>query len=204
MYKLLLVLASAAALKRPQPQRALAVRGGEIDPLQVGKGIVLASGIYGAFDPPANGSVRDQGGGQGQRDDAFDGLVGIPRRAQPDMDSVVRRRLGLPAARRRRGDGVTRTPSPRLRRRRRGDGVMSYAISPFYRMASTDGRLPLGRVPPRRSACFGSSSARSTTPSGWRSVPLLATRPCGPSTNGHDGHLARERRAILPRSPECD
>ena len=37
MYKLLLVLASAAALKRPQ--RALAVRGGEMDPIQVGKGI---------------------------------------------------------------------------------------------------------------------------------------------------------------------
>ena len=54
MYKLLLVLASAAALKRPQPQRALAVRGGEIDPLQVGKGIVLASGIYGVFDPAGN------------------------------------------------------------------------------------------------------------------------------------------------------
>ena len=54
MYKLLLVLASATALKRPQPQRALAVRGGEIDPLQVGKGIVLASGIYGVFDPAGN------------------------------------------------------------------------------------------------------------------------------------------------------
>ena len=54
MYKLLLVLASAAALKRPAPQRALAVRGGEIDPLQVGKGIVLASGIYGVFDPAGN------------------------------------------------------------------------------------------------------------------------------------------------------
>ena len=54
MYKLLLVLASAAALKRPQPQRALAIRGGEIDPLQVGKGIVLASGIYGVFDPAGN------------------------------------------------------------------------------------------------------------------------------------------------------
>ena len=34
MYKLLLVLASAQALKRPQ--RALAVRGGEIDPIQIG------------------------------------------------------------------------------------------------------------------------------------------------------------------------
>ena len=54
MYKLLLVLASAAALKRPAQQRALAVRGGEIDPLQVGKGIVLASGIYGVFDPAGN------------------------------------------------------------------------------------------------------------------------------------------------------
>ena len=52
MYKLLFVFASAAALKRPQ--RALAVRGGEIDPLQVGKGIVLASGIYGVFDPAGN------------------------------------------------------------------------------------------------------------------------------------------------------
>ena len=52
MYKLLLVFASAQALKRPQ--RALAVRGGEIDPLQVGKGIVLASGIYGVFDPAGN------------------------------------------------------------------------------------------------------------------------------------------------------
>ena len=52
MYKLLLVLASAAALKRPQ--RALAVRGGEVDPMQIGKGLVAASGIYGAFDPAAN------------------------------------------------------------------------------------------------------------------------------------------------------
>ena len=52
MYKLLLVLASAQALKRPQ--RALAVRGGEIDPITIGKGVVLASGIYGAFDPKGN------------------------------------------------------------------------------------------------------------------------------------------------------
>jgi len=52
MYKLLLVFASAAALKRPQ--RALAVRGGEMDPMQIGKGLVAASGIYGAFDPAAN------------------------------------------------------------------------------------------------------------------------------------------------------
>ena len=52
MYKLLLVLASAAALQRPQ--RALAVRGGEIDPITIGKGVVLASGIYGAFDPKGN------------------------------------------------------------------------------------------------------------------------------------------------------
>ena len=52
MYKLLLVLASAAALKRPQ--RALAVRGGEVDPIQVGKGIVAASGLYAAFDPKGN------------------------------------------------------------------------------------------------------------------------------------------------------
>ena len=52
MYKLLLVLASAQALKRPQ--RALAVRGGEVDPITIGKGIVAASGIYGAFDPAAN------------------------------------------------------------------------------------------------------------------------------------------------------
>ena len=53
MYKLLLVLASAQALKRPQ-QRALAVRGGEVDPIQIGKGIIAASGVYGAFDPKAN------------------------------------------------------------------------------------------------------------------------------------------------------
>ena len=52
MYKLLLVFASAAALKRPQ--RALAVRGGEVDPIQIGKGIITASGVYGAFDPKAN------------------------------------------------------------------------------------------------------------------------------------------------------
>ena len=52
MYALLLVLASAQALKRPQ--RALAVRGGEIDPITVGKGVVLASGLYGAFDPKGN------------------------------------------------------------------------------------------------------------------------------------------------------
>merc|ERR1719269_307805 len=57
MYKLLLVLASAAALKRPAPQRALAVRGGEVDPITIGKGIVAASGIYGAFDPAANAGL---------------------------------------------------------------------------------------------------------------------------------------------------
>ena len=57
MYKLLLVLASAAALKRPQ--RALAVRGGEVDPIQVGKGIVAASGVYSAFDP--KGSLEKYG-----------------------------------------------------------------------------------------------------------------------------------------------
>ena len=55
MYKLLLVFASAAALKRPQ--RALAVRGGEVDPITIGKGIVAASGIYGAFDPAANAGL---------------------------------------------------------------------------------------------------------------------------------------------------
>ena len=55
MYKLLLVFASAAALKRPQ--RALAVRGGEVDPMQIGKGLVAASGIYGAFDPAANAGL---------------------------------------------------------------------------------------------------------------------------------------------------
>ena len=55
MYKLLLVLASAAAFKRPQ--RALAVRGGEVDPITIGKGIVAASGIYGAFDPAANAGL---------------------------------------------------------------------------------------------------------------------------------------------------
>ena len=55
MYKLLLVLASAQALKRPQ--RALAVRGGEVDPITIGKGIVAASGIYGAFDPAANAGL---------------------------------------------------------------------------------------------------------------------------------------------------
>ncbi len=57
MYKLLLVFASAAALKRPQ--RALAVRGGEIDPIQIGKGIVAASGVYSAFDP--KGSLEKYG-----------------------------------------------------------------------------------------------------------------------------------------------
>ena len=51
MYKLLLVFASAAALKRPQ--RALAVRGGEIDPIQIGKGIVAASGLCALSTPRA-------------------------------------------------------------------------------------------------------------------------------------------------------
>ena len=139
MYKLLLVLASAQALKRPQ--RALAVRGGEVDPITIGKGIVAASGIYGAFDPAANAGLygikaEDKGNAMmrlmGWSQILFAAALNL------DMDSVVRRRSGclLPASsRRRRGDGVTRcTPSPRLRRRRRGDGVMSYAISPFYRI----------------------------------------------------------------------
>ena len=37
MYKVLLVLASVVALKRPQ-HNALSVRGGEIDPIAIGKG----------------------------------------------------------------------------------------------------------------------------------------------------------------------
>jgi hypothetical protein len=53
MYKVLLVLASAAALKRPQ-HNALSVRGGEIDPIAIGKGVIAASGVYGAFDPAGN------------------------------------------------------------------------------------------------------------------------------------------------------
>merc|ERR1711981_588486 len=40
-----------------RPQRALAVRGGEVDPITIGKGIVAASGIYGAFDPAANAGL---------------------------------------------------------------------------------------------------------------------------------------------------
>ena len=38
---------------------ALAVRGGEIDPIQIGKGIVAASGVYSAFDP--KGSLEKYG-----------------------------------------------------------------------------------------------------------------------------------------------
>ena len=38
----------------PGDAGALAVRGGEMDPLQIGKGIIAASGVYGAFDPKAN------------------------------------------------------------------------------------------------------------------------------------------------------
>ena len=48
MYKLLLVLASAQA---PGARARWPCRGGEIDPITIGKGVVLASGIYGAFDP---------------------------------------------------------------------------------------------------------------------------------------------------------
>ena len=57
MYKVLLVLASAAALKRPQ--RALNVRGGELGlnadtAISVGTGITALSGLYGFMDPAGN------------------------------------------------------------------------------------------------------------------------------------------------------
>ena len=131
MYKLLLVLASAAALKRPQ-HAALKVRGGEIDPITIGKGIVLGSGIYGAFDPAANAGLygikaEDKGNAMmrlmGWSQILFAAALNL------DMDSVVRRRSGclLPAS----------------SRRRRGDGVTSYAISPFYRIGCR--RQGLGR-----------------------------------------------------------
>jgi len=56
MYKVLLVLASAAALKRPQ-HNALSVRGGALDAdtaIKVGTGLVGASGLYCYMDPAGN------------------------------------------------------------------------------------------------------------------------------------------------------
>ena len=57
MYKVLLVLASAAALKRPE--RALKVRGGELGlnaetAIQVGTWITGLSGAMGYVDPKGN------------------------------------------------------------------------------------------------------------------------------------------------------
>ena len=57
MYKVLLVLASAAALTRPQ--RGLAVRGGELGlnadtAISVGTGLTALSGLYGFMDPAGN------------------------------------------------------------------------------------------------------------------------------------------------------
>ena len=58
MYKVLLVLASAAALKRPS-HAALKVRGGELGlnadtAISVGTGITALSGLYGFMDPAGN------------------------------------------------------------------------------------------------------------------------------------------------------
>ena len=57
MYKVLLVLASAAALKGPQ--RALAVRGGELGlnaetAINVGTGLMGVAGAYTVIDPAGN------------------------------------------------------------------------------------------------------------------------------------------------------
>ena len=57
MYKVLLVLASAAALKRPQ--RALKVRGGELGlnaetAINVGTGLMGVAGAYTVIDPAGN------------------------------------------------------------------------------------------------------------------------------------------------------
>ena len=57
MYKVLLVLASAAALKRPQ--RGLAVRGGELGlnaetAINVGTGLMGVAGAYTVIDPAGN------------------------------------------------------------------------------------------------------------------------------------------------------
>ena len=57
MYKVLLVLASAAALKRPE--RALKVRGGELGlnadtAIQVGTGLMGVAGAYTVIDPAGN------------------------------------------------------------------------------------------------------------------------------------------------------
>ena len=57
MYKVLLVLASAAALKRPQ--RSLAVRGGELGlnaetAINVGTGLMGGAGAYTVIDPAGN------------------------------------------------------------------------------------------------------------------------------------------------------
>ena len=57
MYKCLLVLASAAALKGPQ--RALAVRGGELGlnaetAINVGTGLMGVAGAYTVIDPAGN------------------------------------------------------------------------------------------------------------------------------------------------------
>ena len=57
MYKVLLVLASAAALKRPQ--RSLAVRGGELGlnaetAINVGTGLMGVAGAYTVIDPAGN------------------------------------------------------------------------------------------------------------------------------------------------------
>ena len=58
MYKVLLVLASAAALKRPS-HAALKVRGGELGlnadtAISVGTGLTALSGLYGFMDPAGN------------------------------------------------------------------------------------------------------------------------------------------------------
>ena len=197
MYKLLLVLASAQALKRPQ--RALAVRGGEIDPITIGKGIVAASGIYGAFDPAANAGLygikaEDKGNAMmrlmGWSQILFAAALNL------DMDSVhgqrragPRRRLDAVFINRQRGRaGSVRVRTPTNRHAIDSlPGVRSYGI-----FRSTDKWLTTAsRSSSSLSRASRSSSARRRpTPSGWRVMAAIGyktlARVRAPSTNGSE------------------
>ena len=176
MYKLLLVLASAQALKRPQ--RALAVRGGEVDPITIGKGIVAASGIYGAFDPAANAGLygikaEDKG-------NAMMRLMGwsqILFAAALNLDPETAARPNvLPTAA---ADGMFLTFY------RSVHGQMAYHSSAFLLEAQPS---------------FEKFQPKAPTPSGWRSGGCWLQDLDGLSTSSRAIYLRTARSSLAPQS----
>ena len=172
MYKLLLVLASAQALKR---RRALAVRGGEIDPITIGKGVSRRRASMAHSIPrqaPVYGIKAEDKGNAMMRLAGWSQIL-FAAALNLDTESVHGQRVQC---------------------------INQIVASEHTVICAQDG-VPLDRVPPHRSAFLEKFQCpRRPTPSGWRSVPPLATRPStAPSQMGRDGPLAHERCAVLAR-----